>query len=186
MCQTDLEWQQIYMRLRRNRADAEAWQVLERRVRAWLRSDEPQAADLVDDAVAEVLASVYFTFERARGPRTFRGFVHGHRLNVRRRMWSKQRAPLLSLDLLDESFATVDTDTPGVDVEELHDALEELSPREREAITLRYFDNLPTDRLATTLGVTPVNARQIVFQALVHLRRSRALRDSRFPRAFAA
>jgi hypothetical protein len=43
-------------------------------------------------------------------------------------MWSKQRAPLLSLDLLDESFATVDTDTPGVDVEELHDALEELSP----------------------------------------------------------
>src|SRR5215207_8912787 len=138
MCQIELEWQQIYMRLRSNREDVIAWQALERRVRAWLRSDQPQTTDVLDDAVAEVLASVCLSFERARGPETFRGFVHGHRLNVRRRMWSRLNAPLISLEELDDVPRAGHASAPAPEPYGLAEALQALPPRERDAVTLRF------------------------------------------------
>src|SRR5262245_59828503 len=88
-----------------DREDCTAWTALERRVRVWLLADGFRTHDL-DDAVAEVLAAVVMTFDRARGAESFRGFVLGHRFNVRRRVRSVVRAPLVDLETVDEAVVT--------------------------------------------------------------------------------
>jgi DNA-directed RNA polymerase specialized sigma24 family protein len=51
------------------------------------------------------------------------------------------------------------------------DCLRQLPERNRRAIELRYYANAGTEHIARDLGVTAVNARQIVYIGLTRLRR---------------
>jgi RNA polymerase sigma-70 factor (ECF subfamily) len=44
-------------------------------------------------------------------------------------------------------------------------SLQSLSPKHREAIELRYLEDLPFEEIAKRLGTTPLNARQVVSRA---------------------
>ncbi len=52
----------------------------------------------------------------------------------------------------------------------LHEAIAGLSPREQAVITLRSFEDLPYERIATVVGVSIWNARTIHHRALNKLR----------------
>jgi RNA polymerase sigma factor (sigma-70 family) len=49
-------------------------------------------------------------------------------------------------------------------------AVAALPERERKAVCMRYFDELPAVAIASELGVSTVNARRIVFNGLRRLR----------------
>src|SRR5919199_5343431 len=94
-----MQWEEIYERLAADREDVQAWRALEQRVRAWARANlRGRAADLIEDAVADVCARVAVAFDRAHGARTFHGFVLGHWFNVRRQLLQTLRRPLVALD----------------------------------------------------------------------------------------
>ena len=52
----------------------------------------------------------------------------------------------------------------------LRRALNRLGRKDRLALVLRYYLDLPTDEVARTLGVTPVAARVRVHRALAKLK----------------
>jgi RNA polymerase sigma factor (sigma-70 family) len=168
-----MDWESIYLRLKRDDEDALAWRALQRRVESWARAVfRGRGSSLVEDVVAETCASVALGIEAARGPETFSGFVYGHFLNVRRRAL---RADALiqaaqSLDGIDIATAAA-ADEPDPDaIALLRRALDNLPERERRAVTLRYFHELPSAGIAAELGVTSGNARRIVFNGLRRLR----------------
>lgn len=145
--------------------------MLDAGVRAWARADLwNRGWTAVDDAVAESCADVVLAIEKARGAHTFAGFVRGVYLNVRRRAIAAARAPVTTLEGVDPPALPEEP----IDVTEwrvLDGCLEALPDREREAVRLRYFEGAAAERIATTLAVTPGNARRIVFNGLAKVRR---------------
>jgi RNA polymerase sigma factor (sigma-70 family) len=172
-----MHWEEIYERLAADREDVQAWRALEQRVRAWARANlRGRGAHLIEEAVADVCASVAVAFDRAHGARTFHGFVLGHGLNVRRELLKTRRALIVGLDDLDIAAPEDDKDTfePG-DLDWLRRALHALPDRERRAVGLRYFEQASGAQIAQALGVSEVNARRIVFNGLRHLRQKRRM-----------
>jgi RNA polymerase sigma factor (sigma-70 family) len=47
-----------------------------------------------------------------------------------------------------------------------------LPPRQRAAVVLRYYEDLPDDEIADLLGCRPVTVRSLISRALATLRRS--------------
>jgi RNA polymerase sigma factor (sigma-70 family) len=168
-----MEWESIYHRLTRDCEDALAWRALERRVESWARAVfRGRGHGVVEDVVAETCASVALGIAAARGPETFSGFVYGHFLNIRRRAlraeWLIQSAK--SLDDVDIAAAAAEDEPDPDAIALLRRALGDLPARERRAVTLRYFHELPSASIAADLGVTTGNARRIVFNGLRRLR----------------
>ncbi|QDT67847.1 RNA polymerase sigma factor SigX [Planctomycetes bacterium MalM25] len=58
----------------------------------------------------------------------------------------------------------------GEDQQRLHDALDALAPRQREAITLRYLQQLSLAETAQAMGCSPGAVKATVWQALRRLR----------------
>jgi len=55
-----------------------------------------------------------------------------------------------------------------------HAAMEKMTEDERVAFVLRHLEGRSTDEIATTLGVTPNNAKQSVFRAVQKMRKALA------------
>lgn len=167
-------WTEIYQRLHRDRDDQLTWDRLDAAVRSWARPDLwNRGWTVVDDVVAETCAEVVMALHKARGAETFAGFVRGHYLNVRRRFIVARQALATPLDGFDPPAATEETvESPQLRV--LETCLETLPERERQAIRLRYFEEAAAERIAEVPGVTPGNARRIVFNGLARLRRCAA------------
>lgn len=53
---------------------------------------------------------------------------------------------------------------------ETREALSVLTPRQRAAVVLRYFVDLPDDEIADVLGCRPTTVRSLVHRALAQLR----------------
>jgi RNA polymerase sigma factor (sigma-70 family) len=167
-----VDWDQIYDRLTSDTNDAVAWRALEKRVAGWARAAFwTQARHLIDDAVVDSCAAIALNIESARGAATFAGFAYGHFLNARRRLLrvELQRAGV-SLDDLDLPAPPAEEGPDTEALNHLQRALATLPPRERTAVTLRYFDELSSAGIAAALGVSRVNARRIVFNGLRRLR----------------
>jgi len=167
-----VDWHEIYQRLLVDRNDRQAWRSLELRVRRWARTVLiTRGTHAIDDAVADTCAAALLNLDDARGAETFAGFVYGHFLNVRRGVLKTAHPLTLGLDDLD---VPVPVDEHGPDRAELlrlRSALAALPPRERRAVTLRYFDEQSSTAIGSELGVTRGNARRIVHNGLRGLRR---------------
>ena len=59
---------------------------------------------------------------------------------------------------------------PGEEADQLRRALSRLGRRDRLALVLRYYLDLPTDEVARTLRVSPAAARVRIHRALARLR----------------
>jgi RNA polymerase sigma factor (sigma-70 family) len=57
-------------------------------------------------------------------------------------------------------------------VVEFFDALSALSPRQRAAVVLRYYSDLPDDEIASLLGCAPATVRVLLHRALAKLRKA--------------
>jgi RNA polymerase sigma factor (sigma-70 family) len=58
-----------------------------------------------------------------------------------------------------------------LEADELWDALQRLDERRRIAVVLRFYQDLPDDEIAATLGCRPATVRTMIHRALRDLRR---------------
>jgi RNA polymerase sigma factor (sigma-70 family) len=169
-----LAWGEIYSRLCRDRDDHEAFQALQRRVARWAHRQLQSPASLreqSDDVVADTCAGVVLGLQQAYGADTFAGFVYGHFLSARRRYLHFSRVELVPLDDLQMPVYT-QAEPHADELALLRHCLLGLPPRERRAVELRYFADVPSRAIAQALGVSETNARRIVFNGITHMRRS--------------
>jgi RNA polymerase sigma factor (sigma-70 family) len=59
----------------------------------------------------------------------------------------------------------------ALDADELWDALGTLNERQRAAIVLRFYEDLPDDEIATLLGCRPATVRTAIHRGLAALRK---------------
>lgn len=167
-----MDWKEIFGRLCDDPEDPLAWSYLQRQVRVWARREfRAQGWHFVEDAVADTCSAVATGLERAYGPDTFRGFVFGHFLTVRRHLLRRERFGHASLDGVD---VAAPAETEGFDPEvrsHLMQALVRLPARERHAVCMRHLEGLSASDIARQLGVSPENARLIVHRGMQRLRR---------------
>ncbi len=177
-----MDWAQIFERLTADQDDALAWVALELRIKAWARAEFwANGHHLIDDAVVDTCAAIALGLPAARGPETFSGFAYGHFLNARRRLLRTLQPGSVSIHGID--IVSPDQDDDELDAEaraRLWRALAALPARERKVVMLRYFEELPSTRIAAEVGVTSVNARRILFNGLRRMRS--LLRDPQWVR----
>ena len=171
-------WAQIYHRLQRDSNDLPAWEALRAHVRPWAQADfRGRGEAAVEEAIADTCARVAVALHTARGAETFRGFVKGQYFAARREVlrFLAQSQRLLGgdppPDPPDESANVEELVVEGpYRRQALQRCLGRLPQRERVAVEAFYFRDLGIEGVAAILGITRLNARQILWQARAHLR----------------
>ena len=182
-----MDWKEIFGRLSSDPEDPLAWSHLQRQVRVWAsREFRAQGWHLIEDAVADTCSAVALGLERAYGPDTFRGFVFGHFLTVRRHLLRRCRDGLTSLDGVDVAAPAEEDRLEPEERSRLMQAVLQLPPRERRAVCLRHLEGLSPGEIAAELGVSHENARLIIHRGLQRLRRTLLRDDRRTQRTWAA
>jgi RNA polymerase sigma-70 factor (sigma-E family) len=118
--------------------------------------DRAVAEELVQDA----FVSVHRSWARATHPPAY---LRACVVNACR-SWGRRR----TLEVLRRP-APPDPDVLVAD--ELWDVLETLPPRQRAAIVLRFYEDLPDDEIATLLGCRVPTVRTAIFRGLAKLRK---------------
>ncbi|HEY1739150.1 MAG TPA: sigma-70 family RNA polymerase sigma factor [Acidimicrobiia bacterium] len=123
--------------------------------------------DLALDATQEAFARALERWERVRVMARPDGWVYVTAMNVARREQRRGRRELRSSDG-DERGGSVDD---GVVVRVIvGDALRTLSPRQREAVVLRYAAGLPLSDIADAMGCAVGTVKATLHQALRKMR----------------
>jgi DNA-directed RNA polymerase specialized sigma24 family protein len=125
------------------------------RLATFLTGSVPTAEDLVQDTFLRFGAGRILPDDPGRYLRT--SVVNATRSYHRRRLLERRHRPGLP--------------HPGLDhPSELWDILDRLSRRQRTALVLRYYLDLPEDDIATILHCRPATVRSLVKRGLAHLR----------------
>jgi RNA polymerase sigma-70 factor (sigma-E family) len=127
---------------------------------AWLLTGEPTICeDVVQDAFGQLLPR----FNDVANPSAYLRsiVVNGCRQRFRRSTREARRLRLISARVDEHT-----TDRP----DELADALSRLPDRQRAAVVLRYWADLPEAEIAALLAVRPSTVRTLVSRALAALR----------------
>lgn len=130
-----------------------------------LTGHRQQAEDLLQTALAKA-------FRRWRNIR--HGQPEAYLRQVMYRQWvSWWRRPMQRREViaghLPESAAADATDRVDLRMA-LHAALNQLAPRQRAVLVLRYLEDLPDDEIAQVLGCKPATVRSQISRALHRLR----------------
>jgi RNA polymerase sigma-70 factor (ECF subfamily) len=104
-----------------------------------------------EDAAAEAFARAYEKWDRVRRMATPTGWTYTVGLNVARR---KMRRAALERALLRRQKLSEFTTSPP-DLSELREAVEDLPDRQRTAVLLRYYADLPESEIAKVMKVSP-------------------------------
>ena len=121
-----------------------------------LTGSEAIAEELVQDA----FVSVHRAWDRADSPSAY---LRAAVVNACR-SWGRRR----SLELLRKPAPP---DPVLLVTDELWDVLQTLPPRQRAAIVLRFYEDLPDDEIALVLGCRVGTVRTAVFRGLEKLRK---------------
>jgi RNA polymerase sigma factor (sigma-70 family) len=130
-----------------------------------LCGDDHQAEDLVQDALVRAFARSL----RAPRPEAVEAYVRKTMMNLyidrarRQSLWTR-RAPLLAHrenvpDPADEIVAR----------DEIRDALDGLSPRQRACVVMRYYQDMPVARVAADLGVAEGTVKRHLSEAMTRI-----------------
>lgn len=137
--------------------------------------DEQAALDLTAETFAEAWCARRAFRDRAGG--TAGPWLYGIARNVllqsirRQRLEDGSRKRLGLLEHADRSVAAPEQSwLNGID-----ELLDELPADQRRAVELRVLEDLPYDRVAARLSITPENARMRVHRAFSALRRDHSL-----------
>jgi RNA polymerase sigma-70 factor (ECF subfamily) len=132
------------------------------------------------DVTQEVFVKVFERIGSFRGSGSFRGWVlritHNESLN-----WIRGRTRHAEYDQLTAANSPEVAPRQEADLlrSESRDlvagALLRLNPRQRRALTLRYFERMSIDEISSLLGCTPGTAKNILFRGLRKLRDQLAL-----------
>ena len=127
---------------------------------AWLLTGE---AAICEDVVQDAFGQLLPRFDEVANPSAYLRsiVVNGCRQRFRRRTREAGRLRLFSARIDEHT-----SDRP----DELVDALSRLPARQRAAVVLRYWADLPEAEIAALLGVRPSTVRTLVSRALAALR----------------
>jgi len=133
-----------------------------------LTGDRHAAEDLSQEALATVV-SKWRTVSRAQNSTAYaRKIVVNTFLSQKRKRWTRE---VISDAAVTELVpATDDHADDVVDRDALLDALSGLPPRQRTAVTLRYFEDLPDAEVAALMGCSVSTVRSSIHHALAALR----------------
>jgi RNA polymerase sigma factor (sigma-70 family) len=173
-----MDWAEIFRWLQRDPNNVPAWEALRLHVWHWAQLDLGGRGEAtVEEAVADTCARVGVSLRTARGAETFGGFVKHQYLAARREVlrFLAQQPRVLSSGPLpdppDEGATIEDLVIEGpYRRQALQRCLNRLPERERRAIELLYFRESGIAGVAATLGITRLNARQILWHARTRLR----------------
>ncbi len=134
---------------------------------AWLLTGD---ADQAEDAVAEALAKVWVKWEQGRvhdpGPYLRRAVVNEVRSRGRRKVLERREADRRTAD--DRGVRL--HDDAAADHDLVWRSLGQLPPRQRQAIVLRYYEDLPEAEVAEMLGISVGTVKSQVSRGLDRLR----------------
>jgi RNA polymerase sigma-70 factor (sigma-E family) len=131
-----------------------------------LTGDRAVAEDLVQDAFVRVAGRL----GHFRDPGAFESYLRRTVVNMAKNHY-RRRA--LERSVLSRSDPPRPVDPPEGDVVGRHvvmGALDRLPPRQRAAIVLRFYEDLPEDRIAEILRCRPGTARSLVSRGVQALR----------------
>jgi RNA polymerase sigma-70 factor (ECF subfamily) len=128
--------------------------------------------DLAADAAQETALRFLRDLSKFRGGSTIKTWSLGIAVNVarefrRRRQWSSDAAAA-DVETGDES--PIDSAISAEHVEQLREMLSRLPDRQRESITLRFFEDLSIDETAAAMNVAPGTIKATIHQALRSLK----------------
>ena len=120
-----------------------------------LTGSEAIAEELVQDA----FVAVHRSWDRAEHPPAYlrAAVVNGCRSWGRRRSLEQLRQPRPA-------------EPAGLEADELWDVLQTLPARQRSAVVLRFYEDLPDEAIAEILGCKVTTVRTSIFRALEKLR----------------
>ena len=144
--------------------------------------DRDAAEDLVQEAFLRLARSAHRINDIDRAPAYLRSIVLNLARDHNRRGLVSLRHHSTSIGVRDGAEGPVPAGAPDLLVQsEDHrmviDAVRSLPVRQRDCITLRYFEELGIDAIATTLGLSPNSVKTHLQRGLAGLERS--LSDSR-------
>jgi len=130
--------------------------------------------DLTDEIIAEAFLRVW----RSRDTYSDRGPVLAWVFSITRNCAFdalRKRREVLGLAILDESeFAQPGVDgvpLRAADIAEIREALSHLTEEQQQVIFLRFYEELPHDKVAARLGRSSNAVRAVQFRALARLRK---------------
>ena len=134
------------------------------RLAAAMLNDPAQAEDAVQEATLRAWRSIRQLRTSAQARSWFLAIVANRSRSMRgTRWWSVVRLP--------ELFRSAPSPTEAVDRrEDLASALARLTPDERAAVQLRFYEDMTSREVGAALGITATAARSRIHRALRRLR----------------
>lgn len=129
-----------------------------------------------EELVQDTLAHLYPKWERVASAEAPVAYVR--RALANRFVSSRRRAPSFALYELPDQPAPGDLAEQVADHGMLWQLLNALPPRQRAALVLRYFHDLPDADIAAALGCREVTVRSLVSRGLASMRESSVARPS--------
>jgi RNA polymerase sigma-70 factor (ECF subfamily) len=130
--------------------------------------------ELAEEAVSQVFLLLVKRYSslRQRGQEGIRNWLFGTASNVvAKHLRQERRQQKIAQTLAVESSQSyVASETDRLDWPVLHEALRELSVKDQEVLTLRYFSGLTTRQIAEVLGIRHVTVRARLSRAIDRLR----------------
>lgn len=130
--------------------------------------------DLAEDLAQQTLARVWVSWSRIGSVSNRRAYVHRMALNAATswfRRTAAQRRARQRLPVLDAT----DTDQAGAIA--VRDAVASLPRRQRKAILLRYFADMPVREVALVMGCAEGTVKALTFKAIITLRSKGLIED---------
>lgn len=140
---------------------------------AWMLTGD---AALAEDLLQTALARTWPHWARVRQghPAAYvRAVMVRTNASWRARFWTRERATDLTTagdGIPTEQYAATDPSGPVTDRVVLMDALAQLPVRQRQAVVLRYFDDLPVREVAEIMACSEGTVKSQTAKALVRLR----------------
>jgi RNA polymerase sigma factor (sigma-70 family) len=167
-----VDWGEIHDSLVTDPNDQAAWSEILALVRRWAVIRLPtEAVWIIDEVAGDACSAAVLKLSLARGRDSFATFVYGYFLNACRRyiQYRDRRERQVSVDEMDVP-APDSYDPAEAQLVAVKRCLECLPPRDRQAVTMRYFEEASSAAIAEALGVNDGYARRIVFNGLQKIR----------------
>lgn len=121
-----------------------------------------------EDLLQSALAKTYLAWERIQDRGSLDGYVRRAMVNINISQWRRRKLEEYPSDELPEVCSEVEA-CGDVHVR-LEQALDRLPARMREAITLRYYEDMSETEIAQTLGISVGTVKSTVSRGMAKLR----------------
>ena len=126
--------------------------------------------DLADDLVQDAFVRVARRLVHLRDPDAFGAYLRRTVVNLARSQFRRRRVERAHLARRSSERAEPWPSTSPAAADRLGEALALLTPRQRTAVVLRYYEDLSIDRTAEIMRCRPGTVKALVSQALSALR----------------